>query len=163
MREVFFSGLKGQPNWVLTASFPESAKELSTEWPLSTRRRPRPSCARRAIRAASNPVTSFTLQPYDKIAVLLADDLRKVGIDASVQILERAGLPRGPRRRYAARGAHRGDEPADPDQPLWNLLHSSSFPPGLNTARYAGIDELLAARRSSWTAASGSPSTGRSR
>ena len=23
MREVFFSGLKGQPNWVLTASFPD--------------------------------------------------------------------------------------------------------------------------------------------
>jgi peptide/nickel transport system substrate-binding protein len=35
--------------------------------------------------------------------------------------------------------------PADPDQPLWNLLHSSSFPPGLNTARYKGIDELLEA------------------
>jgi len=35
--------------------------------------------------------------------------------------------------------------PADPDQPLWNLLHSSSFPPGLNTARYKGIDQLLEA------------------
>ncbi|MFI5325612.1 MAG: ABC transporter substrate-binding protein [Candidatus Rokuibacteriota bacterium] len=144
MRDVFFSGLKGQPNWVLTASFPEAAKDL-TEWPYD------PEKAKTLLREAGYPsgfkitVTSFTLQPYDKIAVLLADDLRKVGIDASVQILERAAY-------LAARGAGTPHVvltgvtgPADPDQPLWNLLHSSSFPPGLNTARYAGIDELLEA------------------
>jgi peptide/nickel transport system substrate-binding protein len=33
--------------------------------------------------------------------------------------------------------------PADADAPLWTLLHSASFPPGLNTARYKAIDELL--------------------
>jgi len=144
MREVFFNGLKGQPNWVLTSSFEEAAKDL-TEWPYD------PEKAKALLREAGYPtgfkltVTSLTLQPYDKIAVLLADDLRKAGIDTSVQILERAAY-------LAARGAGTPHVvitgvtgPADPDQPLWNLLHSSSFPPGLNTARYKGIDELLEA------------------
>jgi peptide/nickel transport system substrate-binding protein len=144
LREVFFNGLKGQPNWVLTSSFEECAKDL-TEWPYD------PEKAKALLREAGYPngfkltITSFTLQPYDKIAVVLADDLRKVGIDVNVQILERAAY-------LAARGAGTPHVvltgvtgPADPDQPLWNLLHSSSFPPGLNTTRYKGIDQLLEA------------------
>ena len=31
----------------------------------------------------------------------------------------------------------------DPDSPLATLYSSKSFPPGMNTARYSGVDDLL--------------------
>jgi ABC-type transport system substrate-binding protein len=34
--------------------------------------------------------------------------------------------------------------PPDPDSPLVTLYHTRSHPPGLNTSRYSGVDELLA-------------------
>lgn len=144
LREAFFGGLKDQPNWVLTSSFEEGARDL-TEWPYD------PERAKALLKEAGFPsgfkftFTTLALQPYDKIAVVLADDLRKAGIDVSVQVLERAAY-------LAARSAGTPHAvitgvtgPADPDQPLWNLLHSSSFPPGLNTARYSGVDNVLEA------------------
>src|SRR5262249_60619108 len=74
LREVFFNGLKGQPNWVLTSSFDESAKHL-TQWPYD------PEKAKSLLRESGYPngfkltITAPTLQPYDKVAVVLADDL----------------------------------------------------------------------------------------
>ena len=142
LREVFFGGLKDQPNWMLTSSFPESARDL-TEWPFD------PDRARALLKEAGYPngfkftITSLVLQPYDKIAVVLADDLRKVGIDASVQILERAAYLQA-RAAGTPQAVITGiTGPADPDKPLLALLHSSSFPPGMNTARYSGADDLL--------------------
>jgi peptide/nickel transport system substrate-binding protein len=142
LRESFFNGLKDQPHWVLTTSFPESARDL-TEYPYD------PDRARALLKEAGHPggfkftFTTLGLQPYDKIAVVLADDLRRVGIDANVQVLERAAY-------LAARGAGTPAAvitgvtgPADADAPLWTLLHSASFPPGLNTSRYKAIDDLL--------------------
>jgi peptide/nickel transport system substrate-binding protein len=144
LREVFFEGLKNPPNWLLTPNFEESAKDL-TEWPYD------PDKARALLKEAGYPqgfkVTfmGIALQPFDKMVVLLADDMRKVGIDTKVEILERAAM-------LAARTAGTPQiqlsalpGPPDPDQPLWNLLHSSNFPPGNNTARYKAIDGLLEA------------------
>jgi peptide/nickel transport system substrate-binding protein len=144
LREVFFQGLKNPPNWVLTTNFEESAKDL-TEWEYD------PQKAKELLKEAGYPngfpvtFTTLALQPADKIAVILTDDMRKVGLDAKVQVLERAAY-------LAARTAGTPQMvltgvtgPPDPDQPLWNLLHSSSFPPGMNTAHYRAIDELLEA------------------
>ena len=144
LREVFFEGMKNPPNWVLTTNFQESATDL-VEWPHD------PEKAKALLREAGYPngfkitFTTLTLQPFDKIAVVLADDLRKVGLDVSVQVLERAAY-------IAARGAGTPhivitgvSGPPDPDQPLFNLLHSSSVPPGMNTARYKAIDGVLEA------------------
>jgi peptide/nickel transport system substrate-binding protein len=144
LREAFFEGLKNPPNWVLTTNFQESARDVG-EWPHD------PEKAKALLREAGYPngfkvtFTTLALQPYDKIAVVLADDLRKVGLDVTVQVLERAAY-------IAARGAGTPHfvltgvtGPPDPDQPLWNLLHSSSFPPGMNTARYKAIDGILEA------------------
>jgi peptide/nickel transport system substrate-binding protein len=142
LREVFFGGLKDAPNWILTPSFPECAADLR-EWPHD------PEQAKALLREAGYPggfkftITSLVLQPYDKIAVVLADDLRKVGIDSSVQILERAAYleARGKGTPQACITGVTG--PADPDKPLISLLHSSAFPPGLNTSRYKDADDLL--------------------
>ena len=161
MREVFFAGLKGQPNWVLTASFEESAKDL-TEWPYH------PEKAKALLREAGYPsgfkltVTSFTLQPYDKIAVLLADDLRKVGIDASVQILERAAY-------LAARGAGSPQVvltgvtgPPTRTSRSGTCCIPPAFPPGSTPPGTRASMSCSKPPRSSRTAASGSPFTGRS-
>jgi peptide/nickel transport system substrate-binding protein len=144
LREVFFQGLKNPPNWVLTTNFAESATDL-TAWEHD------PQKAKELLQEAGYPrgfpvtVTTLALQPMDKVAVVLADDMRKVGLDVKIQVLERAAY-------LAARTAGTPQMvftgvtgPPDPDQPLWNLLHSSSFPPGMNTARYSAIDELLEA------------------
>jgi peptide/nickel transport system substrate-binding protein len=144
LREVFFQGLKNPPNWVLSTNFAESATDL-TEWEHD------PQKAKELLKEAGYPngfpviLTTLALQPYDKIAVVLTDDMRKVGIDAKVQVLERAayGAARSAGTPLMVVTGVTG--PPDPDQPLWHLLHSSSFPPGMNTAHYSAIDELLEA------------------
>ena len=161
MRDVFFNGLKGQPNWVLTSSFEEAAKDL-TEWPYD------PEKAKALLREAGYPtgfkltITSFTLQPYDKIAVLLADDVRKVGIDVNVQILERAAYLAARGAGHAPRGAHGRDRPRRPrpaavEPPPFLQLSPGSTPPATRASMSS-----WSRRRWSWIGTSGLPSTGRS-
>ena len=73
-------------------------------------------------------------------------------------------LPRGPRRRHAARGAHRGDGPGRSRTSRSGTCCTprASLPASTPPATRASTSSWRP-RRSSWTAASGSPSTGRSR
>lgn len=90
-------------------------------------------------------ITTPALNPYDKLVVPLANDLNQVGIATTLRVLERAayGAARSSGNVQSCITAVVG--PPDPGTPLVTLFSTKSFPPGLNTARYAGVDDLLAA------------------
>ena len=89
-------------------------------------------------------ITSVGLSPYDKIPVPLAEDLKDVGIETTVQVLERAAYGQA-RAKGDVQSCVTGlVGPPDPDSPLVSLFSTKSFPPGLNTSRYDKVDDLLA-------------------
>jgi len=144
--EDFFEGLQGEATGILTSNFPEATKDVK-KYPYD------PSQAKKLLDEAgygkgfSLDLVSFDLSPYYKMVVPMADDLKKIGIDAKIKILERGayGQARGKGDIHTCITGVVG--PPDPDRPLWVLYHSSSFPPGLNTAHYNKIDDLLEAVR----------------
>lgn len=73
----------------------------------------------------------------------IAEDLKKIGIDAKIRLVD-TGSYNQVRSKGEVHSIVTGvPGPPDPDQPLWRLFHSSSFPPGLNTSHYDKIDKLL--------------------
>ena len=86
---------------------------------------------------------TVALAPFDQFPVAVAEDLKAVGIRVRLTVMERAAYG-------AARAA--GTIPSattcpsnspSPDTLLRGLLHSDGFPPGVNTARYSGADQML--------------------
>ena len=148
MREVFFNGLKGQPNWVLTSSFEEAAKDL-TEWPYD------PEKAKALLKEAGYPsgfeVTflvpesgSGMQQPVEMGTVIQAQ-LLGVGIKAKIQTMEWGAYL----KKYldAPDMAEMSWNPSigDPDHITYMLLSSDRFPPAFNAGFFQNprVDELL--------------------
>jgi peptide/nickel transport system substrate-binding protein len=137
----FFRGLKTPADTLLTPNFAAYTSEVP-RYPYD------PQAARSLLVEAGATdlqleLYSVALYPYDQIVVLIADDLRRAGIETTIQVLDRAaynevravGTP--PMIITAIIG------PPDPANVLWKLSHSSSMPPGLNTAHYQGADTIL--------------------
>ena len=137
----FFKGTKGEAYSVLTTSFPEYTTDLP-KYPYD------PAKAKALL--ADAKASGFSLElvsvgnhPYDQIVVPIAADLNQIGVQTKITILERGAY---------LQARNKGDIPTaitgvtgapDPDSPLATLYSSKSFPPGLNTAHYNGVDDLL--------------------
>lgn len=137
----FFKGTKNEATTVLTPAFVEYTDDVA-RYPYD------PARAKALLKEAGVSgfkfrITSVALSPYDKIPVPIAEDLKEVGIDTEVQILERAAYQQA-RSKGEVQSCVTGlVGPPDPDSPLVSLYHTKSFPPGLNTARYDKVDDLL--------------------
>lgn len=139
----YFKGTKNEASTVLTPSFVEYSDDV-VKYPYD------PAKAKALLKEAGLAsgfkfvITSVGLNPFDKIPVPIAEDLKDVGIDASIQILERAAYQQA-RSKGEIQSCITGlVGPPDPDSPLVSLFSTKSFPPGLNTSRYDKVDDLLA-------------------
>lgn len=138
----FFKGTKGMGHTVLTSSFAEYTDDVPKyEY--------NPDKAKALLKEAGVSgfkfeITSVGLSPYDKIVVPLAEDLKAVGIDASIKILERGAYTQARNSGNVQSCITGVVGPPDPDSPLVTVYAKKSFPPGLNTARYEGVEDLLA-------------------
>jgi ABC-type transport system substrate-binding protein len=138
----FFKGTKGEANSVLTSSFAEFTDDVA-KYPYD------PEKAKALLKEAGVPsfkfeITAVGLSPYDKIVVPMADDLRQVGIETTLKVLERGAYTQARNSGNVQSCITGVVGPPDPDSPLVSLYAKASFPPGLNTARYDQVEDLLA-------------------
>ena len=138
----YFKGTKGMGHSVLTRSFAEFTDDVPKyEYD--------PDKAKALLKAAGHPsfkfeITSVGLSPFDRIVVPLAEDLKAVGIDTTLKILERGAYTQARNSGNVQSCVTGVVGPPDPDSPLITLYAKKSFPPGLNTARYESAEDLLA-------------------
>jgi peptide/nickel transport system substrate-binding protein len=139
----FFRGTKFEATSVLTSTFQEFTEQGVPTYDYN------PDRARALLREAgvSNwrfEITTVALNPFDRFPVALANDLQQVGIQATVRVLERAAYLQARSSGNVQSCITNVVGPPDPDSPLVTLYHTRSHPPGLNTSRYSGVDDLLA-------------------
>lgn len=141
----FFKGRKDEATSVFTPTFLDYTDDV-----------PRyaydPDRARHLVEAAGATgaeidLVSVGLSPYDQIVVPLSDDLKKIGLRPKITVLERAAYQQARSKGDIMTAVTSVVGPPDPDALLTTLFSSASFPPGLNTARYRGVDDLLARAR----------------
>lgn len=142
MIEDYFKGTKGMASGVLTKNFPEFSGNVK-KYPYD------PKKAKALLKKAGYPngfdldVIGISLRPYNEIPVMIAEDLKKIGIRAKIKIIERSAYGQA-RNKGDIQTALTGIVgPPDADHPLWALYHTQNFPPGKNTARYNKVDKLL--------------------
>jgi ABC-type transport system substrate-binding protein len=138
----FFRGSKNMAATVLTAAFPENTDDVPSY-------AYDPARARALLKEAGVTnlrleITTPGLNPYDKFPVPIVNDLMQVGIQGTVRVLERGayGQARAAGTVQSCITAVVG--PPDAGAPLVTLFAKKSFPPGLNSARYEGVEDLLA-------------------
>ena len=137
----FFKGTKTPAFSVLTASFPEFTKSVP-EYPFD------PARAKALLKEAGADgfgldLVTVGLSPYDKIIVPIASDLNAIGIKTTIKVLERGAYLQARNKGDVMTVVTAVVGPPDPDNPIVSLYAKKSFPPGLNTAHYTGIEELL--------------------
>jgi peptide/nickel transport system substrate-binding protein len=140
--EGFFKGTRAYPYSVITESFPEFTDKV-----------PRyafdPAKAKALMKEAGAEGAPLELyapavNPYDKLLVPIGSDLDAIGFKTSLKPLERGAYLQARSKGQIATCITGVVGPPDPDSPLLTLFAKQSFPPGLNTAHYAGIEDLLA-------------------
>jgi peptide/nickel transport system substrate-binding protein len=138
----FFKGTKSEGTSVLTSSFAEYTDDVP-KYPYD------PDKAKALLKEAGHPsfkfeITAVAFNPYDKIVVPIAEDLKAVGIDTTLKILERGAYTQARNSGNVQSCITGVVGPPDPDSPIVSLYSSKSFPPGLNTSRYKEVDDLIA-------------------
>ena len=141
LQENFFKGQKSEAWSQLTSTFPEFTKDVPL-YPYN------PTKAKALLAEAgaagfSLELTSLGLHPYDQIIVPIAADLNAVGIKTTITVLERGAYLQARQKGDIATCVTGVVGPPDANATLVTLLSKKSFPPGLNTAHYTGIDDML--------------------
>lgn len=145
----FFKGTKSEGLSPLTSSFAEYTDDVP-KYPYDLAR------AKALLKEAGHPTFKFDLvsvafSPYDKIVVPMAEELKEAGIDTNIRILERGAYTQARNSGNIMSAITGIVGPPDPDSPLVSLYAKQSFPPGLNTAKYDKVDDLLAAAAAAQT------------
>ena len=137
----FFRGTKSPAYSVLTGTFVEFTDDVP-QYDYDPDRA-RELLAEAGVEGFDFELVTVALSPFDRFPVPMADDLNAVGINTRITVLERGAYvqARAGGRIPSCITAVVG--PPDPDSPLVTLYHTASWPPGLNTSHYDGVDDLL--------------------
>lgn len=109
-----------------------------------------PARAKRLLADAGYPGLRTTLtfplsSPGPLVAQVIAEQLRRVGVEVHLEGLEQVAWNRRWRQVQFQMTLISFGRGIDPDQHAREILHSSGFPPGRNTARYDAADRLIEA------------------
>jgi peptide/nickel transport system substrate-binding protein len=138
----FFRGTKYEAASVLTPAFQENPEGLPGY--AYDPARAKALLKEAGVSGFKFEITTVGLNPYDKFPLAIAEDLNEVGIETNVRVLERGAYQQARSSGNVQSCITAVVGPPDPGTPLTTLYSSRSFPPGLNTARYDKVDDLLA-------------------
>ncbi|MCW2305875.1 ABC transporter substrate-binding protein [Rhodobium gokarnense] len=141
--EGFFKGTKSEAASVLTPSFQEFTDDVATY--AYDPEKAKALLEEAGATGAEIELVAPAFNPYDKVVVALAADLEAVGFKPKITVLERGAYLQA-RNKGEVDTVITGVVGApDPDSPILSMLSRSAFPPGLNTAHYEGIEDLIQA------------------